>query len=245
MQRPRFLPELPRPPDERWLCVGRGHASGLSPYGPNHRVLPDVPIRQWVLSLPHDLRILCAFRPEVLSRTLEAFVRAVFAFHRRRARKLGLGNGRCGGVTVVQRFGSACELNVHFHTLVFDGVYVEDADTGRPQFRPLPAPTVAELAGVTRAVVRKVRRALRRAGLQDDEVLVDEANAQPELAGLIAESVSFPKARVVDPTCARPQSVGSTGIDGFNLHAGVAISALDWKGREALCSPSGLNAFGA
>ena len=208
-------------------------------------VLPDVPIRQWVLSLPHDLRILCAFRPEVLSRALEAFVRAVFAFHRRRARKLGLGNGRCGGVTVVQRFGSACELNVHFHTLVFDGVYVEDADTGRPQFRPLPAPTVAELAGVTRAVVRKVRRALRRAGLQDDEVLADEANAQPELAGLIAESVRFPKARVVDPSRARPPSVGSTGIDGFNLHAGVAISALDWKGREALCSPSGLNAFGA
>jgi hypothetical protein len=35
--------------------------------------------------------------------------------------------------------------------------------------------------------------------LLDDHVLADTANAQPELAGLIVESVSFPKGRVVDP----------------------------------------------
>jgi hypothetical protein len=186
-----------------------------------------MPIQQWVLSLPPALRILCAFRPEVLTRTLHAFVRAVFAFQRRRARKLGLGVGRCGGITVVQRFGSACELNLHFHTVVFDGVYVDDASTGRPQFRPLPAPTAAELEGVTRAVVRKARCALRRAGLLDDQALTDTANAQPELAGLIAESVSFPKGRVVDPLLARSPSVGFCGVDGFNLHAGVAIGARD------------------
>ena len=144
------------------------------------------------------------------------------------ARKLGLGVGRCGGITVVQRFGSACELNVHFHTLVFDGVYVDDASTGRPQFRPLPAPTAAELEGVTRAVVRRVRRALRRAGLLDDEVLADTVNAQPELAGLIAKSVRFSKGRVVDSRLARSPSVGVCGVDGFNLHVGVAIGARGW-----------------
>ena len=88
---------------------------------------------------------------------------------------------------------------MHFHTLVFDGVYVDDASTGRTQFRPLPAPTAAELEGVTRAVVRRARRALPRAGLLDDEVLADTANAQTELVGLIAESMSLPKGRVVDP----------------------------------------------
>ena len=138
-------------------------------------------------------------RTEALTRTLHAFVRAVFAFQRRRARKLGLGAGRCGGIAVVQRFGSACELNVHFHTLVFDGVYVYEVTIDCPQFRPLPAPTAAELEGVTRAVARKTRCVLRRAGLLDDHVLADTAHAQPELAGLIAESVSFPKGRVVDP----------------------------------------------
>jgi hypothetical protein len=111
--------------------------------------------------------------------------------------------------------------------VVFDGVYVDDASTGRPQFRPLPAPTAAELEGVTRAVVRKARCALRRAGLLDDQALTDTANAQPELAELIAESVSFPKGRVVDPLLARSPSVGFCGVDGFNLHAGVAIGARD------------------
>ena len=214
-------------------CLGRRMNDGAAHLV--DRVVPDVPIRQWVLSIPPALRILCAFRPEALTRTLHAFVRAVFAFQRRRARKRGLGVGRCGGITVVQRFGSACELNVHFHTLVFDGVYVDDATTGRLQFRPLPAPTAAELEGVTRAVARKARCVLRRAGLLDDQTLVDTANAQPELAGLIAESVSFPKGRVVDPRLARPPSVGHCGVDGFNLHAGVVIGARDSAGRERLC----------
>lgn len=35
-------------------------------------------------------------------------------------------------------FGSALNLNVHFHMLFLDGVYVNDGD--RPVFRRLPAP---------------------------------------------------------------------------------------------------------
>jgi hypothetical protein len=52
---------------------------------------------------------------------------------------------------------------------------------------------------------------------------------------LIAESVSFPKGRVVDPLLARSPSVGFCGVDGFNLRAGVAIGARDSAGRERLC----------
>jgi len=31
------------------------------------RVVPDVPVRQWVLSVPWELRLLCARRPEVMT----------------------------------------------------------------------------------------------------------------------------------------------------------------------------------
>jgi hypothetical protein len=31
----------------------------------------------------------------------------------------------CGAVSFVHRFGGAVNLNVHFHTLALDGVYVE------------------------------------------------------------------------------------------------------------------------
>ena len=74
------------------------------------RVLPDVKIRQWVLSLPMNVRLICAFKPKVLSAVVHEFTRAVFAYQRRRATKLGLKNSRCGGMTAIQRFGSAADL---------------------------------------------------------------------------------------------------------------------------------------
>ena len=125
-------------------------------------------------------------------------------------------------MTVVQRYGSACELNVHLHSIVLDGVYVDESD-GRPGFRPLPAPTKAELHTLTATVARKVTRALRRRGLLHETVLDDAAADEPALTRLLAESVAFPRARIVDPDRARPAAdpawFGS--VAGFNLHASV------------------------
>lgn len=137
-------------------CLGRRMNDGAA-----HRVdrvLPDVPLRQWALSLAEPLRLLCAFKSAWLTRTMDAFVSATFAFQRRRARKLGIAAGRCDGVTVVQRFGSACELNVHFHTLILDGVW-SDPSTGRPTspaYHRRPLRTNVELRSVARAAVRQV-----------------------------------------------------------------------------------------
>jgi hypothetical protein len=139
-------------------------------------------------------------------------------------------------VTAIQRAGSSCELNVHLHTIVLDGVYVAE-QSGALGFRPFPAPTRRQQDQVVRAVARKIRRGLRRLGLEDEAALPDAAAAAPELAALVGESVASPRDRVVDPERARPsgdaRSVASAF--GFNLHAGVAIAALDEAGRERLC----------
>lgn len=88
------------------------------------RVLPEVPIRQWGLSLPFALRYRLAYDATLASAVLAILVRTVFASLRRRARKhWGVPRGQCGAVTFVQRFGDALNLNVHFHSLVLDGVY--------------------------------------------------------------------------------------------------------------------------
>src|SRR6266849_748041 len=71
------------------------------------RVLPDVPYRQWVLSLPRRVRLLLAYRPQLLRPVLQIFLRAVFSCQRRRARRQGITDGRPGAVTFVKRFGSA------------------------------------------------------------------------------------------------------------------------------------------
>ena len=69
-------------------------------------VLPFVPVRQWVLTVPHRLRYRLAFD--------HALIRAVLGWYRRRGRRAGVPDGQSGTVTVVQRFGSELELNVHF-----------------------------------------------------------------------------------------------------------------------------------
>ncbi len=99
------------------------------------RVLPEAPVRQWVLSLPYSLRYLLAYNAGLVSEVLHIFVRAVFASIRRRA-GIPASNrkARCGAVTFVQRFGNALNLNVHFHTLALDGIYVGDVD-GNLTFR--------------------------------------------------------------------------------------------------------------
>ena len=84
-------------------------------------VLPEVPVRQWVLSLPHRLRYVLAWDHELCRAVAGVFVRAVLGSLRRRARQTGVPGGRGGAVAIIQRFGAALNLNVHVHALVLDG----------------------------------------------------------------------------------------------------------------------------
>ena len=123
-------------------------------------VFPHVPIRQWVLTVPHGLRYQMAHAPSLTSAVHGLFIRAVSSWLRRRARKLGIaGTLETGAVTVIQRFDSAMGLNVHFHSLFIDGVYALDR-RGYPQFHPVPAPTDEEVASVAEKIFRRVYKLL-------------------------------------------------------------------------------------
>ncbi|MBK7961979.1 MAG: transposase zinc-binding domain-containing protein [Bdellovibrionales bacterium] len=77
-------------------------------------VLPDQPIRQFVLTFPFQLRPLLAVRPKIMSACLEISHRATTAFLLKKA-GLSKTTGVIGGVTLIQRFGGACNVNVrHF-----------------------------------------------------------------------------------------------------------------------------------
>src|SRR5689334_5179214 len=80
------------------------------------RVIPQVPVRQWVLSLPRWARFLLARDPELITRTLDIALRGIFVWQRRRARRAGAAGPHAGAVTFVQRFGGALNLNVHFQS---------------------------------------------------------------------------------------------------------------------------------
>jgi hypothetical protein len=109
------------------------------------RVIPPVPVRQWVLSLPYSLRFRAAFDADLLTEVLAIFVHEVFGSLRRRARDYGIPNGKCGAVTFVHRFGSALNLIPHFNLISIDGVYAaKDGEAPvfyalRPQANPAGA----------------------------------------------------------------------------------------------------------
>ena len=73
-------------------------------------ILPRVPVRQWVLSLPFEIRYRLAWDGELVGAVLRVFLRVVYGWYRRRAREQGYADGHCGSVTFVQRFGSALNL---------------------------------------------------------------------------------------------------------------------------------------
>ena len=87
------------------------------------RVFPEVPIRQYVLTLPLRLRYLLAWDHDLCRAVVAVYLRAVLGWLRRQAKRRGVIDGRGGAVAVVQRFGAALNLNVHIHALVLDGVF--------------------------------------------------------------------------------------------------------------------------
>ena len=152
-------------------------------------VLPSVPVRQWVLTVPHRLRYGLAFDHALCRTVLGVFIRAALAWYRRRGRRAGVLDGQSGTVTVVQRFGSGLELNVHFHALGLDGVFAPGAD-GTLRFHRLPPPNDADVACLVATIARRVARLLARRGLVADADGTDPLAAESlALSGLASAAV--------------------------------------------------------
>ena len=64
-----------------------------------------------------------------------------------------------GAITLIQRFGSALNLNPHFHMLYLNGVY----DT-KGYFWPVKPPTCEGLDVIGHTIARRVSRFLEKAG---------------------------------------------------------------------------------
>jgi hypothetical protein len=135
-----------------------------------------------------------------------------------------------GAVTLIQRFGSALNLNVHFHMLFLDGVYVERHD-GSLRFRWVTAPSSAEIARLTQALALRIGRYLERQGLlerdaENSYLAGDGLEADP-LAQLLGSSITYRIA--VGPHQGRKvftlpdgRYTPAVGIDGFLVLTGVS-----------------------
>ncbi len=87
------------------------------------RALPNVPVRQWTLALPPEIRDALPRTPALLNSVGRAFVGELFAMHRVRAEVAAGEPAQSGAVSVVHGFGAALDRNLHVQVLALDGVY--------------------------------------------------------------------------------------------------------------------------
>jgi len=125
------------------------------------RVLPDVALRQWTVSFPFALRRLLAADAELLSAVHRSFVRLVFLTLRAKAKG---SRGRCGAISLIQRFDSNLGLDPHVHLCCLDGVYARRED-GTLEFCDTGPPTSSDVETVAVHLYESIRRLLRRRGL--------------------------------------------------------------------------------
>lgn len=118
-------------------------------------ILPHQPMRQWVLSLPFPLRFLFASNPKAMTGVLGIVYRSMSTHL---AHKAGLRKpaAQTGAVTLIQHFGSALNLNIHFHMLFLDGVYTRGAERCPMRFLKVKSPTGVELTRLTHTITRRV-----------------------------------------------------------------------------------------
>jgi hypothetical protein len=151
-------------------------------------------------------------------------------------------------VTAIQRFGGAANLNVHFHSLVFGGVYTRPAPAARPRFHRLPPPTDADIAQLLRQLHRRVRRLLMRRGRGSDEDTGSDPFAAQEPLFASAVAASLQGRVALGPRAGQPvrrlrsaAAVTATGrrsarLEGFSLHADVACPRADGISWSAWCA---------
>ncbi|SOB75427.1 Putative transposase [Marinobacter sp. LV10R510-11A] len=197
------------------------------------QVLPERPIRQWVLSLPFPMRFLLATHPTLIGRVL-GIVYRVIAAHLIKQAGYTQQSARTGAVTLIQRFGSALNLNVHFHMLFLDGVYQVAPDGTRLRFQWVRRPTFPQLTQLAHTIARRVGQLLERDTEQLDlGKVLDEDDPMPDLVGhsiTYCIAVGPHRGRKVFtlqtmPTCDEEDwATGDPGnVAGFSLHAGVAV----------------------
>lgn len=225
-------------------CAGRRMAAQAAHLV--DRVLPAVPIRQFVLSFPFELSLLAATKPEVLRALARIHAEELARHYKGAAKKSGeAGKLHAGAVTFVQRFGSSLNLHVHLHTCALDGVYVEGDDGDAPRFVPAAPPSRAELYVLTERVALRVMTWLRKRGhaKEDDHASNDtpERSFAEMLAQVATQRGTVENLKDDTGECEGPGEPAAPLRDeavtrhGFNLHASLTIAAEDDLGRERLC----------
>jgi hypothetical protein len=185
-----------------------------------------------------------AYNQNLTNQILSIFIQTLNSYQKKKAKRYGIKNAKLGSVTFIQRFGSALNLNVHFHTLFADGVFYKSEEEYK--FFQLPAPTKEELFLLATKIHSKVGKLIENLGIDENEqnqsefeesllgdiskISIGQKAGFGERAGSALRRYGINKIEV-DPEDNDPYSVN---VEGFSLNARVLIVKNDCKKLEKL-----------
>jgi len=162
-------------------------------------VIPWVPTRQWVVSGPVPLRYWMAASQDLTAQVHTIIRTTIGQYYVNQVVTRGVPRDQVqpGSVTFIQRFGSAINVNLHFHCVFIEGVYLDRTAAGRkPRFVTVEPPSDADIATVLQKISHRVIRKLRRLGYLEASMDATVATGydplrdnEPELARTMAASV--------------------------------------------------------
>ncbi len=130
-------------------------------------LIPPLPVRQWILSVPKRLRQYLEREPRAISAVLHILLRAIEADLRQSGGARS--HARFGAVSFIHRFGASLNWHVHYHFCVINGVFEPAEDAGdvpeSSRFRPAAELTPAAVAAIAEQV--RVLRCFWSKGLSD------------------------------------------------------------------------------
>jgi len=215
-------------------------------------VLPHKPLRQWVLSVPFQLRWLFASEPRVLEKALKVVTRGISTYLIKKA-GFTKKTAKTGAVTLIQRFGSALNLNIHFHMLFLDGIYEIDASGTTCEFHAIETPTPLEMNRLLHQISKRMASLLEREGYLDRDTqegsLVLEGFDDDVMNHLQGSSITYriavgsqrgKKVFTLKTLPAMDETEEMSGHTlakggGFSLHAGVSAKSHQRAKVEKLC----------
>ena len=128
-------------------------------------VIPHVPVRQVVLSVPKRLRPFLHHRPRTASAVLHILLRALQATLRE-ACPTAPATASFGAVSFLHRFGSSLNPHFHFHLVVVDGLFEKvEGDTAQdPATHPETHLRFHEATALTHELLEGLQHTMRNTG---------------------------------------------------------------------------------
>jgi hypothetical protein len=188
--------------------------------GPIVDLIPRVPVRHWVITLPDPWRTGLLTDAAARGRLRTTMMREILqALEAEARRELGdQASVYGGGVCAVHRCGTSLEPNVHLHGLVLDGVFV--AQDGEPAFVPAwdePRPELLD------GLARRLRARLADAVRSPRPVRTD---GHPRRIAVRQRQAPGPPVRTVVASTG-PAMAWTAEHAGLRVRAGTAIDGSD------------------